>query len=112
MIVPWPPDSLFPNKKNGRHWGSSNADKKKYFSDCYYLAKSEKFAPGILSIEFTPPMKKGRAPDLDGCLSAIKPGLDGIAMAWGVDDCIFNIFHLKRNDKQGIGFIEIKIIQK
>jgi len=83
MILPWPPACLFPNKKNGRHWGATNTEKKKYYSDCYYIALSEK--PKEINhvlIIFTPPMKKGRPPDVDGSLSAIKNGLDAVAKAW------------------------------
>jgi len=87
LILPFPPASLFPNSKNGRHWGATVKDKKSYYAACFYLAKSAK--PEVsgkiqLSITFHQPDNRHR--DIDNMLAAIKAGLDGVSKAWGVDD--------------------------
>lgn len=95
MIVrlPFPPPELFPNRRAGKHWGATHAAKVKAREDGHYLARMESHhfrdrgGDIPVSIVFCPPDKRRR--DLDGCLSAMKPALDGIASALGVDDSRF-----------------------
>jgi len=100
LEIQFPPKELFPNRKNGRHWGATQKIKKAYFDECYYLAKmGEK--PKIkalipLVITFYPPDKRLR--DIDNMLAATKNGLDGVALAWGVDDRIFRPLILDDGD--------------
>ncbi len=112
MIFPFPHDSLFPNKKNGKHWAVSNKHKKSQFELWYYTGKQNQRIikqETHIYIEITPPNKKGRAPDTDNTLSALKSGLDGLAMAWGIDDKLFNPITIKRLEKNGAGKIFLKI---
>lgn len=92
MIVslPFPAPELFPNRKNGKHWTSTNKAKQ---SAREWAEKASKRAQGAfipgggtlpLSIVFVAP--DGRHRDLDNCLAAAKPQIDGIADALGVND--------------------------
>lgn len=95
MIVrlPFPAPELFPNRRAGKHWGATHAAKVKAREDGHYMARMESrhFQDNggdiPVSIVFCPPDKRRR--DLDGCLSAMKPALDGIASALGIDDSRF-----------------------
>jgi len=60
-------------------------------------------------IIFYPPSKARR--DLDGMLSSIKAGLDGIADALEVDDCRFRL-RIDLGDVKKGGAIEIKIVER
>lgn len=89
ITLPWPPLELSPNFRE--NWDKKHAPKKKYYSDCFYLTKSQnqnmafgKTANIALKITFHPKTK--RFPDLDNCLSWIKHGLDGVAKALGIND--------------------------
>lgn len=93
LRLPFPASVLFPNRKNGKHWTASH-DAKVSSRECgYFAAKQARgdFSAGDgaipLSIVFVQPDKRRR--DLDGMLSAMKPALDGIAQALGVDDSRF-----------------------
>lgn len=113
MIFPWPQDQLFVNKSSGKSWKTTRKHKDTYKVACMLIAKRMKLQPKEdmgLHIVFTPPERKGRAPDLDNCLAAFKHGLDGIFKAMNVDDSVINHMIIERMPKQGIGFIEIKII--
>jgi crossover junction endodeoxyribonuclease RusA len=88
--LPFPDPSLFPNRKNGKHWSATHAAKTEAHFVAYACAKqrmagfSDKGGPIPLSVVFMPP--DGRRRDLDNMLAAMKPALDGIADAMGIDD--------------------------
>lgn len=117
ITLPWPDTSLMPNRKNGRHWGSTQAAKVRARQDGFFGAKQ---AMGInslnlpdripLSIDFIGPDRRAR--DIDNLLACIKPQIDGIAQALGVDDKRFRPITI--NDgldtkKQGFVIVEIGI---
>ena len=88
----WQHASLAPNRRSGKHWTATHALKVAAKNDAYIAAKAAGAfnAPDgdiPLSILFLTPDKRRR--DLDGCLSSLKPALDGIAAAIGVDDYRF-----------------------
>jgi crossover junction endodeoxyribonuclease RusA len=94
IVLDWPNPALMPNRSNGKHWSKTAAIRVKAKDDTYYIAKAaangRKFPPGVkqrVFITFIAPDKRRR--DLDGCLSSIKPHLDGIAKAIGIDDHLF-----------------------
>ena len=85
--LPWPPRELSPNsRKDRRHTGDK---RKAYKTACWTVAKAGKFRASHLDITFHPP--DGRKRDLDNMLGSIKYGLDGIALAMGVDDSEWSI---------------------
>jgi crossover junction endodeoxyribonuclease RusA len=86
IAIPWFNNKLNPN--NQSHWAIKAKLKAKQKNDCYYIALEagppDKADIYNLSITFHPPDKRNR--DIDNSLSAIKSGLDGIAMAWKIND--------------------------
>ena len=100
--LPWPDSSLAPNRKNGRHWGSTHGAKIKRLADARILTLAAMRQagyvppPGVLalSLTFCPPDKRRR--DLDNLLAAMKPDFDGISQALGVDDQLFEPLTLRR----------------
>lgn len=90
--MPFPAPELFPNRKNGKHWGTVKAIKGKQVSDGYWAtmaAGSSQLPAGDipLSLLFITPDKRKR--DADNLLAASKALLDGMAAALGVDDSRF-----------------------
>lgn len=85
--LPWPRPGLSPNAR--AHW----AERAKLVRGARDLAWCLALASGarnlgwpaaLVRIEFRPPDRRRR--DLDNMLAAIKPYLDGIADATGIDD--------------------------
>lgn len=91
ITLNWPDRVLSPNARC--HWSVKAKAAKAYRRDAGWLAKAsgDKIEVGrelvYVHVYFFPPDKRRR--DLDGMLSSIKAGLDGIADALGVDDHSF-----------------------
>ncbi len=104
--LPWPPNQLSPNNR-AKHLhltGVRNA----YKSACFYAAKAagDKISGNaLLCITFHPPDNRKR--DLDNMLSAIKYGLDGVALASGVDDYGWSL-SIRRGEKIKGGLVKIE----
>jgi crossover junction endodeoxyribonuclease RusA len=112
IALPWPPRCLHPNDRS--HWRAVRAAAKTARNDAFLLTRSAMkrghplFTEGkaYLRLTFCPPNK--RKHDMDGCLSANKAALDGIADALGLDDSGFMLM-LERGPvtKGGAVFVEI-----
>lgn len=112
VTLPWPPRCLHPNDRS--HWRIVRAAAKTARNDAFLLTRvaAERgkplFVDGKASIRLTfcPPNR--RKHDLDGCLSANKAALDGIADALGLDDSKFALA-LNRGPvvKGGAVYVEI-----
>lgn len=92
ITLPWPDRDLHPNARP--HWATKAKAAKAYRQAAGWLTKAsgdriEGVGAIDLHITFYPPSNHRH--DLDGCLSAIKSGLDGIADALRVDDARFAI---------------------
>lgn len=97
MIIrlPFPDASLFPNRRNGKHWTSTLAVKLAQKDAAFLLTKqamqttkSEWPEGNIpLSLVYLTPDKRKR--DADNMLAASKALLDGMATALNVDDSRF-----------------------
>ena len=85
IILPSPNPALMPNRKHGRHWAATQQAKAR--QEAYLLSGSLKYTGGGLKITFYTPDARKR--DLDNLLAAMKPALDGMAQAIGVDDALF-----------------------
>ncbi len=88
----WPDPHLSPNARI--HWATHARAKAKYRRDCFMLANGANVTaawcgPILVSLEFRPPSR--RKYDLDGLLSRMKSGLDGLADALGLDDHRFQL---------------------
>lgn len=98
MIIrlPFPAAELFPNRKNGKHWGATNDAKECQKWDAFIATKAAsntnplalgKFQDGQnipLLLLYLTPDKRHR--DCDNMLAASKALLDGVALALGIDD--------------------------
>lgn len=85
IVLSWPPRELHPNARVHFHEKARRA--KIYREAAYWLTEKAGADPGdnvTICLDFHPPDNRRR--DLDGMLSAIKSGLDGIADALGVND--------------------------
>ena len=96
IVLSWPPSILSPNARC--HWAAKAIAVREYRTACWaatacqaprFRGKIDKAAKIALKIVFHPPSR--RRMDLDGCLSRLKSGLDGIADALGVDDSRFTL---------------------
>ena len=102
--LPWYPRELSPNARE--HWTVSARKKKEYKIACWALTKEAISNPQLpdgkinLTIEFFPPSR--RHYDLDNCLASIKAGLDGVALALGVNDKRFNLTLAMRDEVRGL----------
>lgn len=117
MIIrlPFPPASLFPNQKHGKHWSSTNEVKAMAREGAVEATKQAmsgfkddgKAIP--MSIVFVAPDKRNR--DLDNCLAAAKPQIDGIADALGVNDKRFRpiLLNYIEGDKPGAMLVAIGV---
>lgn len=115
--LPFPDADLFPNRKNGRHWGATNTLKTKAFSDAYTLTnqavKNHKGAwyPLVgdipLTLTFCQPDKRNR--DSDNMLAASKSLIDGVATALTINDKQFSPITIKRGEVRKGGAVLVEI---
>lgn len=89
--LPWPPKELHPNARV--HFHTKARIYRGYREDAYWLTEKSgaEWGEGSarLRIMFHPPDRRKR--DLDGMISAIKAGIDGIADALKVNDHLFGL---------------------
>ncbi|AWB32362.1 RusA family crossover junction endodeoxyribonuclease [Orrella marina] len=115
IILPWPDSRLMPNRKNGRHWGTTQALKVKAKREGYFSALAAMNGRPLeiservhVRVTFVAPDRRAR--DLDNLLACIKPQLDGIAKAVGVDDKLFRPITIDDAvDTKGEGFMIVEI---
>lgn len=111
--LPFPNARLNPNRANGRAWQARNGAKREAHETAYFLAQQAiavtNHAPYMtrLELEFCPPDARRR--DLDNLLASMKPSIDGIAAALGIDDVIFRSIVLRRGDVCGGGKVIVRI---
>lgn len=89
LVLPWPDRALHPNARV--HWSEKAREAKQSRSDGYWSAahagwKGLPLPDGPIHVWIDGYPKDRRARDADGLLSAMKPALDGIADALGVND--------------------------
>lgn len=107
--LPWPPAKLSPNNRTSHRYATDSRNA--YKTAAFYAAKEAgaKVPEGAhLAIQFYPPDKRKR--DLDNMLASIKSGLDGIAMAAGVDDYGWSL-SIQRGPKVEGGAVLVHVMQ-
>lgn len=107
--LPWPPKELNPNQLRRLHWSVRSKKMSEYKDACYLIAKVSGIKPvknPLLLIDFYPPNKARR--DVDNCLSACKAGIDGLALALGMDDSLFKNYHIRLMDQIG-GMVKVRL---
>lgn len=111
VTLPYPPSSLSPNIRG--HWSLKAKAAAKARAD----AKLACLAAGIralgwggmsVTIEFCAPDRRRR--DLDNQLASLKPTLDGLADASGVDDSLWSLT-LKRGEPVKGGAVNVQIME-
>ena len=87
ILLPWPHRNLSPNART--HWAAKARSVSKAKSDAFYATKASGYLRPFtrFSLTFCPPDNRRR--DLDNLIASMKPALDGMAKAWGVDDAAF-----------------------
>ncbi len=115
ITLPWPDTSLMPNRKNGKHWGSTQAAKVRARQDAYLATKSALGTNKLadkgqypMRVTFVAPDRIRR--DWDNLAAAGKASYDGIAQALGIDDSLFLPVTVdKAVDTQKQGFVIVEI---
>ena len=104
IILPFPAEKLNPNRRGGRSW-QATADEKAEAVQVGKIATLDALkgkrpiiaTPVKFSITFYCPDHRRR--DIDNLLASLKPLLDGIANATGIDDSVIEEMQLiKRYD--------------
>jgi crossover junction endodeoxyribonuclease RusA len=118
IVLSWPDAKLNPNQSKGRHWGGTTALRKKAKNDAFWLTRGAMLqwileckqplqGPQALTITFVQPDKRAR--DRDNLLAALKPSLDGVADALGINDSQFDPITIRREygAKPGSVIVEV-----
>ena len=119
--APFPDKGLNPNQSKGRHWSATSKLRKTARYEGWVLAreamqqgslldapKLEK-TKGEIAVTITFVLKKGARIDRDNGLASLKPTLDGIAEALGVDDDQFEPVVLRREKGALASFVLIQL---
>ena len=109
---PWPPRTLSPNSRKDRRY--TGKDRKAYKEAWWALTKARESRPFSqhLIIRFCPP--DGRKRDLDNMLGSIKYGIDGLALALGIDDYHFSfeIYRDKPEKPDGAVYVQFGNVEE
>lgn len=115
VTLPFPNKELNPNNANGKHWSVTAGLRKKAHADGFWLARQAARQIGWMPVASELPLRvtfevpDRRRRDRDNLLAAIKPSLDGVADALGIDDSQFEPTILRRiyGIKPGAVHIEV-----
>lgn len=113
IVLPFPSADLNPNRKNGRHWGATHASKTKARDAAYFLTMQAQAqggkvtAPRTLELVYIAPDKRRR--DLDNLLASSKQNVDGICLALGIDDHVFDEVTIKRGYRKNDGALIVRV---
>ncbi|NYT76635.1 hypothetical protein H0A71_06495 [Alcaligenaceae bacterium] len=114
ITLPWPDMSLMPNRKNGKHWGGTQAAKVNAREGGFYATRAatrdDLLLGDTVPLRITFAAPDGRHRDLDNLLSCSKSALDGVAKALGIDDKRFNPITIRgTRDTNKVGYVQIQI---
>lgn len=115
LTLPWPSAKLNPNRSKGMHWASTSALRKSARFEACALARaaagalSGTLGAGAIPLSITFIQPDRRARDRDNLLAALKPAIDGIADALGVNDTQFDPVMLRREYGAKPGAVRIEI---
>lgn len=119
IVLPWPDAKLNPNRSKGMHWAATSKLRSQAKTDAFHLtlqAASANFCKVLhirdngcaLSITFVQPDKRAR--DRDNLLAALKPSLDGMASALGIDDSLFDPITIRRQYGAKPGSVVVEVL--
>jgi crossover junction endodeoxyribonuclease RusA len=117
ITLSWPNMDLMPNRKNGRHWGGTQAAKVRarqegHMSTIHALGRNKLLTDKSVAVKLTFVAPDNRHRDLDNLLACEKSRLDGIAQALGIDDKHFKPITVDAavdSKKQGFVIVEIGV---
>lgn len=110
IFLPWMSKELFRNRERTQHWSVRGRASKDARLTAKLIASGIKVKSGgdiRLQIVFHPPDRRRR--DMDNMHGALKPSLDGVADALGIDDQRFNPVTLIRGKVIKGGEVELWI---
>ena len=112
IAIPWPDRALHPNSR--KHWSVKAKAARKARHDAAIIAKSanwhrREWPEGRLHVWIDGYAPDRRRRDHDGFLSSLKPWLDGIADAMGVDDSRFVPHPHIKSETRKPGEVRIRI---
>lgn len=110
VTLSWPDKILLPNQRS--HWAPKARAAKKARMDAAWATRVAGFLPVKadalrITCVFFPPDKRHR--DVDGMLSSLKPALDGISDAIGIDDSKWQIALRREAPQPPHGSVRIEI---
>lgn len=111
----WPPQSLWPNRSNGRSWTVKADDKAAVIKEADIVAYGQIGAlREIGTPQTTITFHKATAGryDLDNAYAAMKHQLDAICRRWGRDDSIIDDVRLIRGEPVKGGCVLIEITER
>jgi Holliday junction resolvase RusA-like endonuclease len=120
-MLSWPPQELMPNRANGRAWQTSYATREAYRLESYLKTRqamtTQHYEPPKgrdgavmtwqIMFTFHPPDARRR--DLDNLHAAMKPAIDGMAQALGVDDALFVRHAQQWGERLDEGFVVVTL---
>jgi len=101
---PWPPSCLSPNSTKDRR---STTETRRNYKMAWSAMARHKLRGTHLDITFHPPDNRRR--DLDNMLGSIKYGIDGLAIAMGVDDSVFSFTIRKGEARKPHGCVVVEV---
>ena len=120
ITLPWPDSRLNPNQSKGMHWAATASLRKSAKASGHFLTMKalretgavragfqKAPAPVPLTITFVQPDRRAR--DRDNLLAALKPALDGVANALGINDSEFEPITIKREYGGKPGSVRVEI---
>ncbi len=118
IVLPWPDAKLNPNRSKGAHWASTSTLRKQARNYAFWSTRGAMLqwlaeckqpltGPQSLTITFVQPDRRAR--DRDNLLAALKPSLDGVADALGINDSQFDPITIRREygAKPGSVIVEV-----
>lgn len=116
FTLPWPNAKLNPNRSKGVHWAATSKLRKDAREFARLQARHVASQHTIdltaaipLTVTFIQPDRRAR--DRDNLLAALKPSLDGVADALGVNDAQFDPVTIRREYGEKPGLVRIEIGQ-
>lgn len=101
---PWPPSCLSPNSRKDRR---GTTESRRNYKMAWRAIAKHKLRGTHLDITFHPP--DGRRRDLDNMFGAIKYGIDGLALAMGVDDSVFSFTIRRAEPRKPHGCVVVEV---
>jgi erythromycin esterase-like protein len=115
FTIPFPSAKLNPNQSKGMHWAATSKLRKDARQFAFMQARQVCCGKalfgdsGDVAISVTFVMPDRRARDRDNLLAALKPSLDGVAEAIGVNDSRFEPITIRREFGTRPGLVRILI---